>query len=61
MVVVVILDSKALRYQQEFGYKTIDELIAEFEAKNKTNKTTEKAIDLTRELTESTETTSGYS
>ena len=40
------------RYQQEFGYKTIDELIAEFEAKNKTNKATEKAIDLTRELTE---------
>ncbi len=40
------------RYQQEFGYKTIDELIAEFEAKNKTNKTTQKAIDLTRELTD---------
>ena len=40
------------RYQQEFGYKTVDELIAEFEAKNKTNKATEKAIDLTRELTE---------
>ena len=40
------------RYQQEFGYKTIDELIAEFEAKNKTNKATEKAIDLTRELTD---------
>jgi len=40
------------RYQQEFGYKTVDELIAEFKAKNKTNKATEKAIDLTRELTE---------
>ena len=40
------------RYQQEFGYKTIDELIAEFNAKNKTNKTTQKAIDLTRELTD---------
>eukprot|EP00914_Ancora_sagittata_P012909 GHVO01024958.1.p1 GENE.GHVO01024958.1~~GHVO01024958.1.p1 ORF type:complete len:449 (+),score=15.52 GHVO01024958.1:147-1349(+) len=40
------------RYQQEFGYKTIDELIAEFNAKNKTNKATQKAIDLTRELTE---------
>jgi len=40
------------RYQQEFGYKTIDELIAEFNAKNKTNKVTKKAIDLTRELTE---------
>jgi hypothetical protein len=40
------------RYQQEFGYKTVDELIAEFEAKNKTNKSTQKAIDLTRELTE---------
>ena len=40
------------RYQQEFGYKTVDELIAEFEAKNKTNKSTQKAIDLTRELTD---------
>ena len=40
------------RYQQEFGYKTIDELIAEFEAKNKINKSTQKAIDLTRELTD---------
>ena len=40
------------RYQQEFGYKTIDELIAEFNAKNKTNKATQKAIDLTRELTD---------
>jgi hypothetical protein len=40
------------RYQQEFGYKTIDELIAEFNAKNKTNKVTKKAIDLTRELTD---------
>ena len=40
------------RYQQEFGYKTVDELIAEFNAKNKTNKSTQKAIDLTRELTD---------
>ena len=40
------------RYQQEFGYKTIDELIAEHNAKNKTNKATQKAIDLTRELTD---------
>ena len=40
------------RYQQEFGYKTIDELIAEFESKNKINKSTQKAIDLTRELTD---------
>jgi len=40
------------RYQQEFGYKTVDELIAEFEAKSKTNKSTQKAIDLTRELTD---------
>ena len=40
------------RYQQEFGYKTVDELIAEHNAKNKTNKTTQKAIDLTRELTD---------
>ena len=40
------------RYQQEFGYKTIDELIAEFNAKNKTNKVTKKAIDLTRELSD---------
>ncbi|MDB4725884.1 hypothetical protein OAF54_00515 [bacterium] len=40
------------RYQQEFGYKTIDELIAEFESKNKINKSTKKAIDLTRELTD---------
>lgn len=31
------------RYQQEFGYKTIDELIAEHNAKNKTNKSTPKA------------------
>ena len=31
------------RYQQEFGYKTIDELIAEHNAKNKTNKATKKA------------------
>lgn len=37
------------RYQQEFGYKTIDELIAEFNARNKGIKET---IDLTRELTE---------
>ena len=40
------------RYQQEFGYKTVDELIAEYNAKNKTNKATKKAIDLTRELTD---------
>jgi hypothetical protein len=40
------------RYQQEFGYKTIDELIAEFKSKNKINKSTQKAIDLTRELTD---------
>jgi hypothetical protein len=40
------------RYQQEFGYKTVDELIEEFEAKNKINKSTQKAIDLTRELTD---------
>jgi len=40
------------RYQQEFGYKTIDELIAEFEAKTKINKATEKAIDLNRELSD---------
>jgi hypothetical protein len=37
------------RYQQEFGYKTIDELIAEHNAKNKGIKET---IDLTRELTD---------
>ena len=37
------------RYQQEFGYKTVDELIAEHNAKNKGIKET---IDLTRELTE---------
>jgi hypothetical protein len=37
------------RYQQEFGYKTVDELIAEHNARNKGIKET---IDLTRELTE---------
>lgn len=37
------------RYQQEFGYKTIDELIAEHNARNKGIKET---IDLTRELTD---------
>ena len=37
------------RYQQEFGYKTVDELIAEHNAKNKGIKET---IDLTRELTD---------
>ena len=37
------------RYQQEFGYKTVGELIAEHNAKNKGIKET---IDLTRELTD---------
>jgi hypothetical protein len=37
------------RYQQEFGYKTVDELIAEHNARNKGIKET---IDLTRELTD---------
>lgn len=37
------------RYQQEFGYKTVDELIAEHNAKNKGIKET---IDLTRELSD---------
>jgi hypothetical protein len=37
------------RYQQEFGYKTVDALIAEYNARNKGVKET---IDLTRELTE---------
>jgi len=37
------------RYQQEFGYKTVDELIAEHNARNKGIK---KEIDLTRELTD---------
>ena len=37
------------RYQQEFGYKTVDELIAEHKARNKGIKET---IDLTRELTD---------
>lgn len=37
------------RYQQEFGYKTVDELIAEHNARNKGVKET---IDLTRELTD---------
>jgi hypothetical protein len=36
-------------YQQEFGYKTVDELIAEHNARNKGIKET---IDLTRELTD---------